>query len=628
MNIKSVIAILATSWASQGVYAKTTNAQTIESADSASISEIVVTGTRGSGDIRHLPMTVTTIRRAEIEASHEQSLLPTVVRRVPGLMVTSRAMKGYGVSTGSSGNISLRGLVGSMGQMLVLIDGHPQYNGIYSHPISDSYNADMAERVEILRGPASMLYGSNAMGGVINIVTRQMDTDGCKTSLNISGGSYGTIETSATAMWKQRKWSTTASANYGRTDNHRPHMGFEQWGGMAKVGYDISKHWSASINASATAFTSRYPGSTDAPVYGAEQWIKRGVASASLTNRYGNSTGEVSVFTSFGFHKIDDGVKDPTASSNRYFRSKDALTGVSAYQSMRLWTDSRLTIGVDYQHIYGRAYYTSKETGEVLNTANKQSGRSYRNEIAGYADLRQDLMEWMTIDAGLRIDHHSVTGTELIPQVGMVARTPKAGEFKVMASKGYRNPTMRELYLYPPSNEELEPERIWNYELSWRRNTKGFNYGVNIFYIKGDNMIQVVNRKNVNTGKIENHGIEIDMEYPLDNHLTVYTNHSWLKMKNPVVAAPEYKGVFALNYHYGKWNVALTATEFTNLYTAVGENETKGSFMLLDLSASYRANSMLTLWARGENLLAERYEINLGYPMPKATAMAGICISL
>ena len=57
--------------------------------------------------------------------------------------------------------------------MLVLIDGHPQYNGVYGHPISDSYQTLMAERVEVLRGPASVLYGSNAMGGVLNIVTRR-----------------------------------------------------------------------------------------------------------------------------------------------------------------------------------------------------------------------------------------------------------------------------------------------------------------------------------------------------------------------------------------------------------------------------------------------------------------------
>ena len=119
-------------------------------------------------------------------------------------------------------------------------------------------------------------------------------------------------------------------------------------------------------------------------------------------------------------------------------------------------TQGRITVGFDYQHIYGNAYYTSKETGEVLDTPNKQSAKSYRNEVAGYIDYRQDLSSWLTIDAGVRVDHHSVTGTEWVPQAGLVVRPLLTGEVKAMVSKGFRNPTMREMYLYPPSNEELE----------------------------------------------------------------------------------------------------------------------------------------------------------------------------
>jgi iron complex outermembrane receptor protein len=183
---------------------------------------------------------------------------------------------------------------------------------------------------------------------------------------------------------------------------------------------------------------------------------------------------------------------------------------VSWFQSIQLFDGNRITVGVDYQHIYGRAFYTSKATGEIIDTPNKQSGHSHRNDIAAYLDFRQTLLEWLTIDAGLRFDHQNITGTEWIPQAGLVLRPTKNGELKMMASKGFRNPTMRELYLYPPSNEELEPERLWNYELSWRQRFTRFTYGANLFYIKGDNIIQTIERKNVNTGEIENCGVEID----------------------------------------------------------------------------------------------------------------------
>lgn len=600
------------------------SAAAAEPADSASLSEVVVTGTRSVTDTRHLPMTVTVIGRDRLTASHEQSVLPTVMQQVPGLFVTSRAMMGYGMSTGGSGNISLRGLSGGSGQLLVLIDGHPQYSGIYGHPIADSYQTMLAERVEVLRGPASALYGSNAMGGVMNIVTRKMAHDGTRASATLSGGSYGTAEAEATVQTKAGAFSSTVSAQYGRTDNHRPHMGFEQYGGYVKLGYDISPHWNARADADVTHFNAQYPGRVQSPVYGACQWITRGAASAAVENSYRNTSGAVSVYSNFGRHKIDDGTQDPALSTNRYFRSKDALTGVSVYQSAQLFAGNRVTVGADYRHIYGHAYYTSKETGEVMDTPNKQSGRSHRNEIAVYADFRQDLLPWLTVDAGIRADHHSVTGTEWVPQAGLVVRPVTTGELKLVAAKGFRNPTMRELYLYPPSNEELRPERLWNCELAWQQRTGRLSYGANLYCIKGDNMIQTVDRRNTNTGAIENRGAEAELAFTLGRHWSVTTNHSWLHMKNKVVAAPEYKGFAGADYRSDRLRASATLQYIANLYTAVGSNATKESFCLLGLAVSYAAAPHLTVWARGENLLAQDYEINQGYPMPRATVMAGI----
>ncbi len=593
-------------------------------ADSLALQEVVVTGTRNATDVRHLPMTVTVIGREKLTEQHQTSVLPTVMQQVPGLFVTSRSMMGYGVSTGAAGGINLRGVSGGAGQLLVLIDGHPQYQGIYGHPISDSYQTLMAERVEVLRGPASVLYGSNAMGGVINIVTRSMHEDGVRTSMNLGAGSYGTIQAEASNQVRSGKFSSTVAAQYGRTDNHRPRMGFEQYGGYLKLGYDFNAHWNSYIDADITHFNASYPGATSSPLYDADQWITRGVVSAALENHYDNTSGALSVYTNFGRHKIDDGTADPAKPTARYFRSKDALTGVSWYQSTQLFDGNRLTVGVDYQHIYGNAYYTSKETDEILDTPNKQSAKSYRNEIAGYIDMRQDVSTWLTIDAGIRLDHHSVTGTEWIPQAGVVIRPISTGEVKAMVSKGFRNPTMREMYLYPPSNEELSPERLWNYELSWRQRLETFNYGVNLYYIKGDNMIQTIQRKNVNTGEIENYGAELEAAWHIDSHWSLNTNHALLHMKNKVVAAPEYKGFLGANYKYQRLTAMAGLQYIHGLYTAVGDNETKEHFCLLNAAVNYQATKNIMLWVRGENLLAQSYEINLGYPMPRATFMGGI----
>ena len=605
-----------------GLYAQT---------DSLSLQEVVVTGTRNATDIRHLPMTVNVIGQEKLTAMQQPSVLPTVMQQVPGLFVTSRSMMGYGVSGGAAGGINLRGISGGAGQLLVLIDGHPQYQGIYGHPISDSYQTLMAERVEVLRGPASVLYGSNAMGGVLNIVTRSMHEDGVKTNINLGAGSYGTVQTRASNQVRSGKFNSTVSAEYNRTDNHRPRMGFEQYGGNMKLGYDFTEHWNAYVDANITHFNSSYPGTVTSPLYDADQWITRGVVSAALENHYNKTSGSLSVYSNFGRHKIDDGTKKPDSPTQRYFRSKDALTGISWYQSAQLFEGNRTTVGIDYQHIYGNAYYTSKSTGEVLVTPNKQSGKSYRNEIAGYVDFRQDLARWLTVDAGLRVDHHNITGTELIPQGGIVIRPIEQGDLKAMVSKGFRNPTMREMYLYPPSNTDLEPERIWNYELSWKHRLGTFSYGVNLFYIKGDNMIQTAmtdaGPRNVNTGEIENRGIEFEADYYINQHWSVNTNHSFLHMEHPVVAAPKYKGFYGVKYSYSRLSIVSGLQFINGLYTSVTENdEQKEDFELLSVTVNYALTKSVGLWVRGENLLAQSYEINLGYPMPRATFMGGVNI--
>jgi len=607
--------------------------------DTLQLRELVVTGTRSATDMRHLPMTVTVIDRQKLTEQHQTNVLPTALQQVPGLFVTSRSMMGYGVSTGAAGGINIRGITSGSGQLMVLIDGHPQYNGVYGHPLSDSYQTLMAERVEVLRGPTSVLYGSNAMGGVLNIVTRSMLEDGVKTNIQLGAGSYGTVQAEASNQLRCGRFSSTAAAQYSRTDNHRPNMGFEQFGGYLKLGYDLSAHWKAYADANITHWSSSNPGKTDQLKLENDQWITRGEVSMAIENHYERTNGALSIYDNFGRHKINDGyaAKGGTPQTD-LFRSKDAVAGVSWYQSAQLFEGNHFTVGLDYQHIYGRAYYTDRETGEVVKTKQRQmqSTHAHENEIAGYVDFRQDLLQWLTIDAGLRYDHHSVAGGEWIPQAGLVVRPMATGEIKALVSKGFRNPTAKEMYLYKSANDQLEPERLWNYELSWHHRICKLTYGANLFYIKGDNMIQAItingSPKNVNTGKIENYGLEVDARYRIDEHWNLSTNHSFLKMKErKIAAAPRYKGMLEIGYRQPKWYLTACLQYISGLGLDSDDDGikdmTEKDICLLNLSASYSITPAIALWARGENLLAQRYEINYGYPMPHATFMSGFSIN-
>lgn len=176
-----------------------------ERKDTTTLEEVVVTGSKIETLKKKVPFTVSQINRQEIENTGQINILPTLNTYVPGVFVTERNILGFGVATGGSGGISIRGVGGAPNTgVLVLIDGHPQFQGLFSHPLADAYVASDVEKVEVIRGPGSVLYGTNAMGGVINIITRKNSKDGFNGSLGGSYGSYNTQKYYATLGYKNK----------------------------------------------------------------------------------------------------------------------------------------------------------------------------------------------------------------------------------------------------------------------------------------------------------------------------------------------------------------------------------------------------------------------------------------
>lgn len=171
-----------------------------------------------------------------------------------------------------------------------------------------------------------------------------------------------------------------------------------------------------------------------------------------------------------------------------------------------------------------------------------------------------------------------------------------------------------------------------NYELSFTGQLLGgaMSYGVNLYYINGDNIIMTdpALRKNVNSGEIENWGVETNLGYHINRHWQINANYSWLHMENPVLAAPEHKLYAGADFTQGRWSLSTGIQYVKGLHTSVTPGKEKQeSFVLWNLRANYRLCSFADVFVKGENLLAQRYEINAGFPMPKATVMGGVNIN-
>lgn len=319
--------------------------------DSVRLSDVVVTGTRYRSDIRHLPLDVSVIDRSKLTASYQPSVLPALSQQVPGLFITTRGILGYGLSTGAAGTIKMRGIGGSA-DLLVLIDGLPQYAGLYGHPLADTYQTMMADRVEVVAGPASAIYGSNAMGGVVNIVTQKMEADGVQANVNLQGGSYGTFIGTATNRVRQGRFSSVAALNYERTDGHRPNSDFSQTSGFLKLGYDLSRYWQIDGNVNIAYQESSNPGPVSAPLIDNDMMITRGMTALSLTNDYGSVSGAVRAFYNWGHHHINDGHTAVRPAQTVYYMHNDRMGGVSAYESFAPFSTTRVTLGFEI----GRAH--------------------------------------------------------------------------------------------------------------------------------------------------------------------------------------------------------------------------------------------------------------------------------
>lgn len=599
--------------------------------DTIVLNEVIVTGSMPKVNLRNLPMSISVISELQIEERKDHSLLPLLSEEVPGLFITQRGVMGYGVAGGAAGAMSIRGIGGApTSGVLVLIDGHPQYMGLMGHPLADSYQSMMTERVEVVRGPASVLYGSNAMGGVINIITKQQRQEGIHNSAKLMYGSFNSLSAEVVSGGRHGRYSSMLSLGYNRSDGHRMNMEFEQFNGYARVGYDINRNWCSFADLNLSKTLSYNPGTIVNPMIDNDADIIRGVASAVIENEYASTSGALKLFYNFGLHEINDGY--PISSSTIpyvRFKSNDLMLGVSAYQSLSFFEGNETTAGIDFQRFGGKAWNWFTNSSEEIDLANVKI-----NNIAGYINIQQSILNnRLTMNAGIRLDNHELNGSEWIPQLGL-SYTPTAyTSLKAIASKGFRNPTIREMYMFMPKNPNLIAERLMNYEVSLLQSFSEtrISMGVNLFYIKGDNMIQVdiVDSRplNVNTGEVENKGFELTFNYHATENIRLSANYSLLDMTYKIVGAPEHKFYLSGNYSLEKWSFSSGIQFLGGLYTSVKPEPLKENVLLLNARINYQTMKWMNIFVRGENLLDQKYEVNAGYPMPGITLFGGIGLS-
>lgn len=587
------------------------------------LQEVVVTGTNSPLPENLLPYTVSVVGHDRLESAGSTQVLSAISGMVPSLFVTERSIFGFGVSNGGSGHIKLRGVGGDRASaVLMMVDGQPQFAGIYSHHIADFYDKEYVERVEVLRGPGSVLYGSNAMAGTINVITKDSKRQGAHTVVSSQYGSYNTWLSSATNSLRIGRFSSLASVSYNRTDGNVDNFDFKQADGYIKAGYDISDSWKATADFTLMHFkgndpiypTLSDPSSTD--IY--RQSITRGDVSVTASNSYASTSGLARIYYSYGNHFVDD---------PRHFHSLDDRVGVMVYQNFRPWRGASATAGFDFDSYSGKIPVSggNNHTEGSMSTISRKTIVEYSPYITLSQSVGGDMLN---LNAGMRVAASDMFDTQIIPQFGFSVNPGRGLSIKANLAMGYRNPSFRELYLYRMANPDLQPEKMMNYEISvGKRFSRYLSAELTAYYSRGYDMIQVVDQKNVNTGRFINKGIEISANsHPVDN-LRLYASYSYLHTSlDNLVGAP------ANQYYLGaelsvraRWRFAADLKGVGALYVA--DDMPRQNYALLNLKITYTVCRYLDLFTRLENITDARYTVNRGYEMPGFTAMGGLKIS-
>ena len=574
-----------------------------------------------------LPLDVSTITAAEIGESAETSLLPVLTARVSGLFVSERGFAGYGISGGSAGAVNIRG-VGQGNKVLFMIDGQPQWAGVFGHSLADSYVANGVERIEVVKGPSSLLYGSNAMGGSVNIITRGHRPGGISGRARAMFGSFSTQKFSLSSSYTDRRFSATLGGQLDRSNGYREGSAFWLANEFANLGFRLSNHWQTGATLALTQTHADNPGTLHEPLENMWTDLFRGTAAVYANDDYGIASGGVQAYINWGRNKVDDGNAPGTAPRDYIFNSRDYNMGITLYQTMRFWPAGELSAGIDFQHWGGHNWNAAK-----ADTSQRSSEfRSHVNEIAGYAMVQQGLFaNRLSINGGVRLQHGSSYGNVWVPQAGVIVRLRPSAEIKLSFSKGFRAPNLRELYLYPPHNPSLRPEYMLNYEISWRQHFFGgrLTAGAALFFIDGKDMIQTVRvdgrPRNMNTGRFINKGFEHEAAAAPARDWTIAANYSYLHTDTEILQAPRHKLSAELTWSPGRFSFTLEDLSVWHLLTGAPGGHSE-NYTLLNLRAAYTLPGKVdvTLFAKGDNLTNRHYEVIYGCPMPGATVLGGV----
>ncbi len=587
-------------------------ASAAEESQDFTLDEVVVTATRTKDKVVDTPVNVTVIT-AEKMADRHYIDVAEALRDVPGANVRD-------IGTGASEKAII---LNGDDRVVILVDGK-RVNvdigatiGRGGYDLNQLPDISTIERIEVVKGHGGSLYGSDAVGGVVNIITKKADHNYGKISMGF--GSEQARE--AKAMYAFKKDKTGVMVSFSKYK-----QGYFKYKDAAsdttkrwpvsstyeneKVSVKVSQELSATTNLEIGYDFSKYDGirSTTSSALEADFSYKK-------TNRFyakydwlwkGKDQGYVHVYRN-ALEYYNLGHMDETD------------TGFEVQQAITTGENNRLVVGASYRK------------GKAFNAKYYTQGYSINNKAVFLNDQWEFLPSW-TLNAGVRYDNHSTAGSKTTWSAGLNKKLDKDSHVYFNWGQVFKAPTLDDMYYFADlgtwgiysGDPNLKPEKGYTWTLGYGTKIAD-KTEVNVSYFQSDltDAIRWDGNYVKNIDKQKKNGFELSVSHQLNKNWDLEASYSYVRVKNGTNGSDSYERDrsyipnmyrFGARFHTDRWSVNAFlrggSGADTEMYMKNGwpaQEYVDSSYITLDMSANYKATKNLSFYAKGYNLLNKAY---------------------
>jgi len=605
-------------------------------------------------DKKDQPGTVSVLGEKEVKQSTKTDLIGVISENVPSFHTGSNRVMGYGIANSNPAKMSIRGMgVSSWGPTTgfpIFVDGFDTEAHIFSHPMPDVLGMKNIERIEVYHGPQPVLFGSGAMAGAVNVITKRQEVEGYNTVLSGSFGSYNSTDDYVHHRGKMGIMDYAVSYNFKRTDGHREEeingteytSEFVSHNGTARFGVQMGKHFYANVNSYLVNFEMHDPGPTNRKVNASALEVfdvTRGGASLSLHNTFDKFEGFMQVSYNQGNHDITNPVTDEIT-----FQSVDKTYAAKLQETLKLIDGNRLTVGAEYKK-YG---------GDITDDANDSKMEDdYFTDRSLYGMVSQQITRFFALSAGARYTDNNEYGGFSAYQGGVIVTPVKTTKIFANAAKGFNIPGIRYRFnlvgmpgLVSDVNNDLEPETMITYEAGVEQTL--FEYltlGATGYKIYSQNRILLdkAQKKWVNADYDINYkGVELFARFSYKDIAGARIAYSFIDnrysvggVENMLAFVPRHKTVFGIFGTFYNVYVGLNGEYVRTVYQDYPTLELDNYF-LLNAKIAYTFLGRYQVFANFNNITDENYTTFLRqnsdysgygeYDVPGFNMLAGITV--